>query len=203
LCIKAFYNTLQTFVSYFCAFIALTLLVGQQEGHPACNKLSGGVLVWLSVWMRGTDLHTAQLMPLPLTVSCFSKIQTGFTFLVPAHPGSPGHRAIKWVGFCESRLILYLQMSASETLAAGCQVTDVIGWVVHGKISRLFLWKNLLMTNTHNNKYKSQSAIMAVNLTDRIKQYVASSKCITKTYSKLMLGLSVHTSSRSSRASTK
>jgi len=35
-------------------------------------------------------LHTAQLMPLPLTVSCFSKIQTGFTFLVPAHPGSPG-----------------------------------------------------------------------------------------------------------------
>jgi len=34
-------------------------------------------------------LHIAQLMPLPLTVSCFSKIQTGFTFLVPAHPGSP------------------------------------------------------------------------------------------------------------------
>jgi len=32
----------------------------------------------------------AQLMPLPLTVSCFSKIQIGFTFLVPAHLGSPG-----------------------------------------------------------------------------------------------------------------
>jgi len=32
----------------------------------------------------------AQLMPLPLTVSCFSKIQVGFTFLVPAHLGSPG-----------------------------------------------------------------------------------------------------------------
>jgi len=32
------------------AFSALTLLVGQQEGHPACKKLSGGVLVWLSVW---------------------------------------------------------------------------------------------------------------------------------------------------------
>jgi len=30
---------------------ALTLLVGQQEGHPACKKLSGGVLVWLSVWI--------------------------------------------------------------------------------------------------------------------------------------------------------
>jgi len=38
---------------------------------------------------RGADLHTTQLMPLPLTVSCFSKIQIGFTFLVPAHLGSP------------------------------------------------------------------------------------------------------------------
>ena len=39
---------------------------------------------------RGADLHMAQLMPLPLTVSCFSKIQIGFTFLVPAHLGSLG-----------------------------------------------------------------------------------------------------------------
>ena len=46
---------------------------------------------------RGADLHTAQLMPLPLTVSCFSKIQIGFTFLVQAHPGSPGQMAVKWV----------------------------------------------------------------------------------------------------------
>jgi len=69
------------------SFSALMLLVGWQEGHPACKKLSGGVLAWLSVWSeeRGADLHMAQLMPLPLTVSCFSKIQIGFTFLVPAH----------------------------------------------------------------------------------------------------------------------
>ena len=46
---------------------------------------------------RGADLHTAQLMPLPLTVSCFSKIQIGFTFLVPAHPRSPGKMAVKRV----------------------------------------------------------------------------------------------------------
>jgi len=46
---------------------------------------------------RGADLHMSQLMPLPLTVSCFSKIQTGFTFLVPAHLGGPGKRAVKWV----------------------------------------------------------------------------------------------------------
>ena len=46
---------------------------------------------------QGADLHMAQLMPLPLTVSCFSKIQIGFTFLVPAHLGSPGKRAVKCV----------------------------------------------------------------------------------------------------------
>ena len=34
------------------AFSALTLLVGRQEGHPACKKLSGGVLAWLSVWSK-------------------------------------------------------------------------------------------------------------------------------------------------------
>ena len=44
---------------------------------------------------RDADLHMAQLMRLPLTVSCCSKIQIGFTFLVPAHLGSPGHRAVK------------------------------------------------------------------------------------------------------------
>jgi len=68
-------------------------LVEQQEGHPACKKLSGGVLV--ICLEQGADLHIAKQMPLPLTVSCFSKIQIGFTFLVPAHPGSPGQRAVK------------------------------------------------------------------------------------------------------------
>jgi len=49
---------------------------------------------------RGADLHTAQLMPLPFTVSCSSKIQIGFTFLVSAHLGSPGQRAVKRVCVC-------------------------------------------------------------------------------------------------------
>ena len=49
---------------------------------------------------HGADLHMAQLMPLPLSVSCFSKIHIGFTFLVPAHPGSPGQRAVKRVCVC-------------------------------------------------------------------------------------------------------
>ena len=65
------------------------LLVGRQEGHPARKILSGGVLAWLCL-ERGADFHVAQLMPLPLTVSCFSKIQIDCTFLVPVYLGSPG-----------------------------------------------------------------------------------------------------------------
>ena len=76
------------------AFSALTLLVGRQEGNPACKTewWGAGVVICLE---QGADLHMAQLMPLPLTVSCFSQIQICFTFLVPAHPGSPGQRAVK------------------------------------------------------------------------------------------------------------
>ena len=49
---------------------------------------------------QGAELHTTQQMPLPLTGSCFSKIHIGFTFPVPAHPGSPGKRAVKRVCVC-------------------------------------------------------------------------------------------------------
>ena len=97
-------------VSYYgSAFSALTLLVGRQEGHPACKKLSGGVMCNTDIahtygsdgvvicLEQGADLHMAQLMLLPLTVSGFSKIRIGFTFLVPANLGSPGKRAVKWV----------------------------------------------------------------------------------------------------------
>jgi len=78
------------------------LLVGRQEGHPACKKhhKSGGVLVWLSVWSEVQTCIMAQLMPVPPTFSCFSKIQIGFTFLVLAHLGSPGQRAFKRVCVC-------------------------------------------------------------------------------------------------------
>ena len=55
---------------------------------------------------RGADLHIAQLMPLPLTVSCFSKIQIGFTYLVPAHPVIPGQRAVKRVCVCVCVLLV-------------------------------------------------------------------------------------------------
>jgi len=74
------------FTEHYCAFSALTLSVGQQEGHPACKKLQWwgtGMVICLE---RDADLHMAQLMPLPLTVSSFSKIILALFF----GTGSPG-----------------------------------------------------------------------------------------------------------------
>jgi len=85
---------------YVYAFSALTLLVGRQKGHPAYKKLKWWGTDIVICLERDADLHMAQLMPLPLTVSCFSKIQLGFTFLVPAHPGSPRKRTVKRVCVC-------------------------------------------------------------------------------------------------------
>jgi len=65
-------------LSTYKAFSALTLLAGRQEGHPACTKLVVGC--WHGYLEQDADLRMAQPMPLPLTVSCFSKIQIGFTF---------------------------------------------------------------------------------------------------------------------------
>jgi len=70
-------------------------LGGRKGIRPVKTEWWGaGVVICLE---RGADLHMAQLMPLPLTVSCFKKIQIGFTFLVPAHLGSPGKKAVKQV----------------------------------------------------------------------------------------------------------
>ena len=82
------------------AFSALMLLVGRQEGHPACKKLSGRVLAWLSVWSK------VQTCIWPSWCHCHSlslasaRNPDWFTFLVPAHLGSPGKRAVKRVCVC-------------------------------------------------------------------------------------------------------
>jgi len=85
------------------AFSALTLLVGRQEGHirPVKNWVVG---CWRG-YLSGARCRPAygQLMTLPRTVSRFSKIQIVFTFLVPAHPGSPGQKAVKRVCVCVRR----------------------------------------------------------------------------------------------------
>ena len=70
---------------------------------------------------RVADLHMAQLMPLPLTVSCFSKIQIGFTFLLPAHPGSPRQRAVKRVCVCYGIVTLTYMSLVLDGMQDYCQ----------------------------------------------------------------------------------
>jgi len=70
-------------------------LDGRKGIRPVKTEWWGaGVVICLE---RGAGLYTAQLMTLPLTISCSSKIQIGFTFMVPAHPGCPGKEAVKWL----------------------------------------------------------------------------------------------------------
>jgi len=64
--------------------------LGGWKGIWPVKKLSAGMVIC----MLYADLHTVQLIPLPLTVSCFSEVQIGFTFLVPDYPGSPGKRLL-------------------------------------------------------------------------------------------------------------
>ena len=68
--------------------------VGWATGRASSQWWGAGMVICLE---QGADLHMAQLMPLLLTVSCLSKIQIGFTFLIPAHFDSPGKRAVKRV----------------------------------------------------------------------------------------------------------
>ena len=79
---------------------------------------------------RGADLNMVQLMPLPLTVSCFSKIQIGFTFLVPAHPGSPERTAVKR-GVCVSwstkaRILALTGVHKNSNMAQTCASMTII-----------------------------------------------------------------------------
>ena len=87
------------FYCYCCSiclqcFGAVGWATGTASGLQKTEWWGAGVVICLK---RGADLHMAQLIPLPLTVSCFSKIQIGFTFLVPAHPGSLRPKAVKRV----------------------------------------------------------------------------------------------------------
>ena len=89
---------------------------------------------------RGADLHMAQLMPLPLTVSCFSKIQIGFIFLVPAHPGNPGQGAVKRVCVIAkplNRLSCTLFASRTRKVTVSVKVTGhVVHKPTHGQSTR-------------------------------------------------------------------
>ena len=93
---------------------------------------------------RGADIHMAKLTPLPLTVSCFSKIQIGFTFLVPAHPGSPGKKGIKRVYVCvlvsilTIKLLSKLKQLESEQASRSLRLTErFLGRYRFGELARL------------------------------------------------------------------
>jgi len=103
----------------------LTLLVGRQEGHPACKKTERWAASVVICLQQGADLNMAQLMPLPLTVSCFSKIQIGFTFLVPAHLGSPRQRAVKWVWVCVQHIIFLPQVKLTVTFSLSVATAEM------------------------------------------------------------------------------
>jgi len=83
------------------------LLVGRQEEHPACKKLSGEVLASLSVWseLQMICIWTSWCHCHSI-VSFFIKIQISLTFLVPAYPGCPGKQAVKR-NVCNYVSILY------------------------------------------------------------------------------------------------
>ena len=83
----------------------------------------------------------AQLMPLPLIVSCFSKIQIGLTFLVPAHPGSPGKRAVKWVCVCfqSSNEIDDYRLVFIVSISLLCKILNTCQNEIHGIVTYTFL----------------------------------------------------------------
>jgi len=78
-------------------FDAVGWVAGRASDLKKTEWWDAGVVICLE---QGADLHLAQLMPLTLTVSCFSKIQIGSTFLVLAHLGSPGKRTVKRMCVC-------------------------------------------------------------------------------------------------------
>ena len=75
---------------------------------------------------QDADLHMAQLMPLPFTVSCFSKIQIGSTFLVPAHTGIRGKRAVKWMCVCVVRHERALRLSTETIFISSVRLSDAV-----------------------------------------------------------------------------
>jgi len=99
--------------------------LGDRKGIRPVKKTEwwgAGVVICLE---RGADLHMAQLMPLPLIVFCFCKIQIGFAFLVPAHLGSPGQRAVKRV--CVQVLSVY----RCSRLTTGASLVVGRDWIRH------------------------------------------------------------------------
>ena len=110
-------------------------LGGRKGIRPVKTEWWGaGVVVCLE---QGADLHMAQLVPLPLTVSCFSKIPIGF--LVPAHLGSPRKRAVKWACVC---VCVYGEGAWSKPLYTGVHCIEANPCSISSKSAPL-VWYTL------------------------------------------------------------
>jgi len=101
------------------------LWLGGRKGIQTVKKQwwGAGMVICLE---RGADLHMAQLMLLLLTVSCFSKIQIGFIFLIPAHPGSPRQRAVKWA--CVHSSFISLLVAFVSLINSECLIFCLLPW---------------------------------------------------------------------------
>ena len=115
---------------------------------------------WRGCLERGADLHMAQLMPLPLAVSCFSKSHISFTFLVPAHPGSPGKRAVKRVYVClVHNMHIFHNPQTSQTM----KYFNSKSWIIsvlsisHRGMAALNLYSSYILRKWYTNcrKYNS------------------------------------------------
>ena len=97
---------------------ALTLLVGRQEGHPACKKLSSGVLVWLSAWSEvQTCIWTSRCYCHSLSLaSVKSRLVLPFWYRLTW--GSPGKRAVKRVCVCSEVSVGVHHAAHSPTLSS-------------------------------------------------------------------------------------
>jgi len=131
--LQLFMLTFMLTVIYVMPSVLWRCWLGRRKGiRPVKTERWGaGVVICLKRGAYGP------LMPLPLTVSCFSKVQIGFTFLVPAHPGSPGQRAVKRVCvcvlllYCDERVCLSVRSRISRTTHPNFTILSLrVAWLV-------------------------------------------------------------------------
>jgi len=111
----------------------------------------------------GANLHMAHLMPLPLTVSslsCFSKIQIGFTFLVPAHPGSPDKKVVKWVFVCVRIqlfiIVCYITCQQCPLLVCQCSLSWLVSHRLADRCGHFLMSWEVSLDNSVNGDNQSQ-----------------------------------------------
>ena len=132
-----------TFSELFLPSVLWRCWLGGRKVIWPVKNLSGGGAGMVICLERGADLHMAQLMPLPLTVSCLSNIQIGFTFLVPADLGSPGKRAVKRVCVCVCacvRACVRVHMCVCVSVSNFCTLC-IFWWISY---SVLFIYQPVL-----------------------------------------------------------